>query len=57
MGVRLRERKPRKRFEWTPIYCKESPRRGLQRAFGVEEFPGVRKHAMEHYVDSALRAR
>ena len=39
-----------KRFEWTPIYFKELRVVGSN-AFGVEEFRGVRKHAMEHYVD------
>jgi len=39
-----------RRFEWTPIYFKELRVVGSN-AFGVEEFRGVRKHAMEHYVD------
>jgi threonine dehydrogenase-like Zn-dependent dehydrogenase len=39
-----------KRFEWTPIYFKELRMVGSN-AFGVEEFRGVRKHAMEHYID------
>ena len=39
-----------KRFEWTPIYFKEIRVVGAN-AFGVEEFRGVRKHAIEHYVD------
>jgi len=39
-----------KRFEWTPLYFKELRVVGSN-AFGVEEFRGVRKHAMEHYVD------
>jgi len=39
-----------KRFEWTPIYFKELRLVGSN-AFGVEEFRGARKHAMEHYVD------
>ena len=39
-----------KRFEWTPIYFKELRVVGAN-AFGVEEFRGVRKHAIEHYVD------
>ena len=39
-----------KRFEWTPIYFKELRMVGSN-AFGIEEFRGVRKHAMEHYVD------
>jgi len=39
-----------KRFEWTPIYFKELRVVGSN-AFGVEEFRGARKHAMEHYVE------
>jgi threonine dehydrogenase-like Zn-dependent dehydrogenase len=39
-----------KRFEWTPIYFKELRVVGSN-AFGVEEFRGARKHAMEHYLD------
>jgi len=39
-----------KRFEWTPIYFKELRVVGSN-AFGMETFRGVRKHAMEHYVD------
>lgn len=39
-----------RRFEWTPIYFKELRVVGSN-AFGIEEFAGVRKHAMEHYVD------
>lgn len=39
-----------KRFEWTPLYFKELRVVGSN-AFGGEEFRGVRKHAMEHYVD------
>jgi threonine dehydrogenase-like Zn-dependent dehydrogenase len=39
-----------KRFEWTPLYFKELRVVGSN-AFGVEEFRGVRKHAIEHYVD------
>ena len=39
-----------KRFEWTPLYFKELRVVGSN-AFGVEEFRGVRKHAMEHYID------
>lgn len=39
-----------KRFEWTPIYFKELRVAGSN-AFGLETFRGVRKHAMEHYVD------
>lgn len=39
-----------RRFEWTPLYFKEIRMVGSN-AFGVEEFRGVRKHAMEHYLD------
>jgi len=39
-----------KRFEWTPIYFKELRIVGSN-AFGIEEFRGVRKHAMAHYLD------
>ena len=39
-----------KRFEWTPIYFKELRVVGSN-AFGIEEFRGARKHAMEHYLD------
>jgi len=39
-----------RRFEWTPIYFKELRVVGSN-AFGIEEFHGVRKHAMEHYLD------
>lgn len=39
-----------KRFEWTPIYFKELRVIGSN-AFGIEEFRGARKHAMEHYLD------
>ena len=39
-----------KRFEWTPLYFKELRVVGSN-AFGIEEFRGVRKHAIEHYVD------
>jgi len=39
-----------KRFEWTPIYFKELRVVGSN-AFGMEDFRGARKHAMEHYLD------
>jgi threonine dehydrogenase-like Zn-dependent dehydrogenase len=39
-----------KRFEWTPIYFKEVDVTGSN-AFAVEEIGGVRKHAMEWYMD------
>jgi threonine dehydrogenase-like Zn-dependent dehydrogenase len=38
------------RCEWTPWYFKEARMIGSN-AFGVEEVDGVRKHAMEHYLD------
>jgi threonine dehydrogenase-like Zn-dependent dehydrogenase len=38
------------RCEWTPWYFKEARLVGSN-AFGVEEVDGVRKHAMEHYLD------
>lgn len=38
------------RCEWTPLYFKEARVVGSN-AFGVEEVDGVRKHAMEHYLD------
>ena len=38
------------RCEWTPWYFKEARLIGSN-AFGVEEVGGVRKHAMEHYLD------
>lgn len=38
------------RFEWSPWYFKEVSIVGSN-AFGVEEIDGVRKHAIEHYLD------
>jgi threonine dehydrogenase-like Zn-dependent dehydrogenase len=38
------------RFEWSPHYFKEVNLVGSN-AFGVEEWNGVRKHAMQHYFD------
>ncbi|MFZ4584200.1 MAG: zinc-dependent alcohol dehydrogenase [Acidimicrobiia bacterium] len=38
------------RFEWGPLYFKEVHVIGSN-AFGVEEVHGVRKHAIEHYLD------
>lgn len=37
------------RFEWTPLYFKEVALIGSN-AFGVEEYGGVRAHAIEHYL-------
>jgi threonine dehydrogenase-like Zn-dependent dehydrogenase len=39
-----------KRFEWTPLYFKEVSIIGSN-AFGMEDFQGERKHAMEIYFD------
>jgi threonine dehydrogenase-like Zn-dependent dehydrogenase len=39
-----------RRFEWTPLYFKEVSIIGSN-AFGVEEFEGRRRHAMEIYLD------
>jgi threonine dehydrogenase-like Zn-dependent dehydrogenase len=38
------------RFEWTPWYFNEIRIAGSN-AFGIEEVDGVRKHALEHYLD------
>ena len=39
-----------KRFEWTPLYFKEVAMIGSN-AFGLEDFQGARKHAIEIYFD------
>jgi threonine dehydrogenase-like Zn-dependent dehydrogenase len=39
-----------RRFEWTPLYFKEIAVIGSN-AFGVEEFEGRRRHAMEIYLE------
>ena len=44
------------RFEWTPWYFKELRLVGSN-AFGVEEVEGVRKHAIEHYLDLVRAGR
>lgn len=44
------------RFEWTPWYFKELHLVGSN-AFGVEEVEGVRKHAIEHYLDLVRAGR
>lgn len=44
------------RFEWTPWYFKELHLVGSN-AFGVEEVDGVRKHAIEHYLDLVREGR
>jgi threonine dehydrogenase-like Zn-dependent dehydrogenase len=44
------------RCEWTPWYFKEARLLGSN-AFGIEEVDGVRKHAMEHYLDLVRAGR
>ncbi len=44
------------RFEWSPWYFKEVRIVGSN-AFGVEEVDGVRKHAIEHYLDMVRDGR
>ena len=44
------------RFEWSPHYFKEINLVGSN-AFGVEELDGVRKHAIEHYLDLVRAGR
>jgi threonine dehydrogenase-like Zn-dependent dehydrogenase len=44
------------RFEWTPWYFKELRLVGSN-AFGVEEVDGVRRHAIEHYLDLVRAGR
>ena len=44
------------RCEWTPWYFKEARLVGSN-AFGIEEVDGVRKHAMEHYLDLVRSGR
>jgi threonine dehydrogenase-like Zn-dependent dehydrogenase len=44
------------RFEWSPHYFKEINLVGSN-AFGVEELAGVRKPAMEHYLDLVRAGR
>lgn len=44
------------RFEWTPWYFKELHLVGSN-AFGVEEVEGVRKHAIDHYLDLVRAGR
>lgn len=44
------------RWEWSPLYFKEISWVGSN-AFGVEEVDGVRKHAIEHYLDLVLAGR
>lgn len=44
------------RWEWSPLYFKEINWVGSN-AFGVEEVAGVRKHAIEHYLDLVRAGR
>ena len=44
------------RFEWSPWYFKEVRVVGSN-AFGIEEVDGVRKHAIEHYLDLVQAGR
>lgn len=44
------------RFEWSPLYFKEARVVGSN-AFGVEAVEGVRKHAIEHYIDLVRAGR
>jgi threonine dehydrogenase-like Zn-dependent dehydrogenase len=44
------------RFEWSPWYFKELALVGSN-AFGVEEVNGVRRHAIEHYLDWATSGK
>src|SRR5439155_25947375 len=45
-----------RRFEWTPLYFKEIAVIGSN-AFGVEEFEGRRRHAMEVYLELVAERR
>jgi threonine dehydrogenase-like Zn-dependent dehydrogenase len=44
------------RWEWTPVYFKELTIVGSN-AFAMEEFDGVRRHAIEHYLDFVRQGR
>jgi threonine dehydrogenase-like Zn-dependent dehydrogenase len=44
------------RWEWTPVYFKELTIVGSN-AFAMEEFEGVRKHAIAHYLDLVRAGR
>ena len=44
------------RWEWTPVYFKELLVTGSN-AFGIEEFEGVRQHAIGHYLDLVAAGR
>ncbi len=44
------------RWEWTPIYFKEISVIGSN-AFAIEEFEGVRRHAIDHYLELVRERR
>lgn len=44
------------RWEWSPLYFKEISWVGSN-AFGVEEVDGIRKHAIDHYLDLVVAGR
>jgi threonine dehydrogenase-like Zn-dependent dehydrogenase len=44
---------PPARGEWSPLYFKEIQMVGSN-AFGIEEVRGVRRHAIEHYLEMAV---
>ncbi len=44
------------RYEWTPVYFKELSIIGSN-AFGIEEVEGVRRHAIDHYLDLTASGR
>jgi threonine dehydrogenase-like Zn-dependent dehydrogenase len=44
---------PPARWEWSPLYFKEIQMVGSN-AFGIEEVRGVRRHAIEHYLEMAV---
>jgi threonine dehydrogenase-like Zn-dependent dehydrogenase len=44
------------RWEWTPVYFKELTIVGSN-AFAMEEFEGVRQHAIKHYLDLVRAGR
>jgi threonine dehydrogenase-like Zn-dependent dehydrogenase len=44
------------RWEWTPVYFKEIVMVGSN-AFAMEEFEGIRRHAIEHYLALVQDAR
>ena len=44
------------RWEWTPVYFKELTIVGSN-AFAHEEFEGIRRHAIEHYLQLVMDGR